>query len=259
MVIDNEKLKTVNPPDPLDEKGAERVASLAARQRAANGVLMRAINFVGSQVEDGLKSMPAPVQKRIQAAAKKALTHSFEAARFSHDKASISDRGHMMIATLTGAVGGVGGLPTALAELPVTTTVIFRAVLSVAQEYGEDPDAEETRIECLRVFGAGGPSEEDDGIDTALIGARMGLTGAGINSLISRVSPRFAAVLSQKLAGQAVPIIGAAAGAGTNYAFMRYYVEMAHVHFGLRQLCKNYDENQVFDEFHRNLARPRLR
>ena len=255
----DDELRVVNPTDPLDDQGRAEIQLLAARQRRANGVLMKAINFVGSQVEDGLKSMPAPVRTRFEAAAKKALGYSFHAAKATHGKAPLTDKGHTAVAAIAGAVGGVGGLPTALAELPITTTIIFRAVLSVAESYGEDPDAEDTRVECLRVFGAGGPGGEDDGIDTALIGARLGLSGAGINGLIARISPRFAAVMSQKLAGQAVPIIGAAAGAGTNYAFVRYYVEMAHVHFGLRQLCRIYDETQVVEEFHKALIVRKLR
>ena len=49
-------------------------------------------------------------------------------------------------------------------------------------------------------------------------------------------------------------MIGAAAGAGTNYAFTDYYVEMAHVHFGLRALARQHGEEAVLEEFHRQLA-----
>ena len=169
-----------------------------------------------------------------------------------------SDRAHKILGTISGALGGLGGLPTALAELPVATTVIFRAVHHVAVEYGEDPDSEGTKLECLAVFGAGGPGTDDDGVDTAFIGARLSISGAAVNGLISKVAPRFAAVLSQKLATQAVPILGAAAGAGTNYAFVDYYVSMAHVHFGLRQLARVYGEETVTDHFHAVLASGKL-
>ena len=73
-----------------------------------------------------------------------------------------------------------------------------------------------------------------------------------------KVAPRFATVLSQKLASQAVPILGAAAGAGTNYAFTDYYVAMAHVHFGLRKLARDHGEAAVLEEFHRILAAGKL-
>ena len=44
-------------------------------------------------------------------------------------------------------------------------------------------------------------------------------------------------VLGQKLAAQSVPVLGAVAGAATNYAYTSYYQEMAHVHFRLRRLA----------------------
>lgn len=260
----NPTMKEINPanaPTPLSETAKAEIADLAARQRKANGVLMSAINFVGGQVEDGLKLLPASARDQIDDLARAALRHSFDVAsksRTGRGQSIGSDRVHKILGTISGALGGVGGLPTALAELPVATTVIFRAVHHVAVAYGEDPEAEETKLECLAVFGAGGPGTADDGVDTAFIGARLSISGAAVNGLISKVAPRFAAVLSQKLATQAVPILGAAAGAGTNYAFVDYYVSMAHVHFGLRQLARIYGEDAVTAHFHKVLAAGKL-
>jgi len=66
---------------------------------------------------------------------------------------------------------------------------------------------------------------------------RMALTGRAMNAVIARVAPRLALVMGQKLAAQAVPVLGAVAGAATNYAYTSYYQDMAHVHFGLRRLA----------------------
>ena len=242
---------------PFEAEAQDEVAALAARQRRANGMLMQAISFVGGQVEDGLKLLPKGARAKIDTAARSALTQSYHAAARSRSGlgARVSgDRAHRVIGTISGALGGLGGLPTALAELPVATTVIFRAVQDVAAQYGEDPTSEETRLECLRVFGTGGPGEADDGIDTSFIGARISLTGPALHGLLSKVAPKFAAVLSQKLASQSVPVLGAAAGAGTNYAFVDYYVEIAHVHFGLRQLARTHGEDAVLEAFHAALV-----
>ncbi|PJI92739.1 EcsC family protein [Yoonia maricola] len=255
------EINPADPPKPLSDAAKAEIAELAMRQRKANGVLMSAINFVGGQVEDGLKLLPVAARDQIDDLARAALRQSFDVAsksRTGRGGSIGSDRVHKILGTLSGALGGFGGLPTALAELPVATTVIFRAVHHVAVEHGEDPDAEETKIECLAVFGAGGPGTEDDGVDTAFIGARLSISGAAVNGLISKVAPRFAAVLSQKLATQAVPILGAAAGAGTNYAFVDYYVAMAHVHFGLRRLARIYGDQAVTDHFHAVLAAGKL-
>jgi len=47
--------------------------------------------------------------------------------------------------------------------------------------------------------------------------------------------------MGQKLASQAVPVLGAVAGATTNYVFSGYYQKMAQVHFGLRRLAIDTD------------------
>lgn len=259
------KMKEVNPtnpPPPLTDAARAEIASIAARQRKANGMLMMAVNFVGGQVEDGLKLLPKPVRSQLDDVARKALRQSYDLASRSRGGVGgrvTSDAMHRFMAALSGAMGGAGGLPTALAELPVATTLIFRSVQSVAASHGEDPLSDETRMECLAVFGAGGPGSSDDGIDTSFIGARLSLSGAAVNKLIAKVAPKFAAVLSQKLSTQAVPVLGAAAGAGTNYAFVDYYVAMAHVHFSLRRLARIHGETAVTDEFHRVLAASQLK
>lgn len=233
------------------------IAALARRQAAANSLLMRAVNYIGGQIEDRLRMLPQSARKEIDAAARQALRHSFDAAARSRGGMGRnigSDRAHKILGTVSGAIGGFGGLPTAIAEIPVATTIIFRAVHHVAIACGEAEDSIETRAQCLAVFGAGGPGSGDDGVDTAFIGARLGITGAAVNGLISRVAPRFATILSQKLAAQTVPILGAVAGAGTNYAFLDYYVEMAHVHFGLRRLARDFGEEAVTTYFHGVLA-----
>lgn len=255
------EINPANPPAPLTDDARQQIAALADRQRRANGMLMQAINFVGGQVEDGLKLLPKGTRDRIDEVARLALRQSYDLA--SKSRGGIgqnigSDRIHKLMAALSGAVGGFGGLPTAIAELPVATTVIFRAVHHVAIEYGEDPHAAETRLECLAVFGAGGPTDADDEIDISFVGARLSISGAAVNGLISKVAPKFATMLSQKLATQAVPVLGAAAGAGTNYAFVDYYVAMAHVHFGLRRLARTHGDEAVAEEFHRVLAAARL-
>lgn len=255
------------PPLPLDDTVKAEIAALAERQASAGRGLMRLVNLAGDRVEDGMRMLPKPARARIEAAARAALARSYDIASRTRgpgngagamEAAFGTDRAARVMATLSGALGGMGGLTTAMAELPVATTMIFRAVQRVAEAHGEDPASEETRAECLRVFGAGGPGQGDEGIDTAFLGARLGLSGVAVNRLISRIAPRFAAVLGQKLAGQAVPILGAAAGAGTNYAFIDYYVEVAHVHFGLRRLARLHGEERVLDAFHAALERRRM-
>ncbi|MEN8917702.1 MAG: EcsC family protein [Octadecabacter sp.] len=255
MTADTTTMHLVNPDDPparLSDEARAQIAALAARQDNATGVLMQVVSFLGGQVEDGMKLLPERTRKRLDAAATRGLRASYHAAGRSQGGVGryvATDRAHKALATVSGALGGLGGLPTALVELPLATTVIFRAVQGIAAEHGEDPMTVETRAQCLQVFGKGGPGDEDDGVDTTFIGARIGLSGAAVNNLINKVAPQFAAVLGQKLAAQTVPILGAAAGAGTNYTFVTYYTEIAHVHFGLRKLARIYGTDHVADAF----------
>ncbi|WP_368187102.1 EcsC family protein [Aestuariibius sp. HNIBRBA575] len=254
-------MKIINPAKTkpaLSDDAKSDIAALVARQNKAGTVLMKVISFAGGQVEDALKMLPEGARTRLESGARDALVRSYDLAGRSRSVGVKGDRANKVLASVSGALGGLGGLPTALAELPVATTLIFRAVQDVAESLGEDPTAPETRVECLRVFGSGGPGDADDGIDTTFVGARLSLTGPAVNKLIQSIAPKFATLLGQKLASQAVPVLGAAAGAGTNFAFTSYYVEMAQVHFGLRALARIHDEADVLDEFHRQLAASKL-
>ena len=111
-------------------------------------------------------------------------------------------------------------------------------MLDIAAEHGLDPDSDEVRMECLRIFAAAGPMAEDDGTDLGLLAARLSVTGQTLQGLISRVAPRLSVSLGQKLAAQAAPVFGAVVGASINYTFARYYQELARVHFGIMRLAR---------------------
>lgn len=211
--------------------------ALARRYRAAGGLGIQVLNLVGGQAEGLLERLPHPVRDNLDGATERALRVSIRLADASDGV--IGNRPGWMTRALTtglGAAGGLGGLPSALAELPVTTTVLLRVIMNTAGRHGFDPRAENVQFDCLRVFATAGPLEHDDGSDLAFITARLTLTGATLQGLITRIAPRLATAMGQKLAAQTVPVLGAVAGAATNYAYTSYYEEMAHVHFRLRRL-----------------------
>jgi hypothetical protein len=159
------------------------------------------------------------------------------------------DAAHRAMATASGALGGAGGWVTTLPELFVTTTTIFRAVQTIAASHGFDTAEPAVRQECIRVFGSGGPGAEDDGVNTSFLSSRLMLQGAGVTRLIQTVAPRLAVLLTQKLGAQAIPLVGAVAGAGVNYSFMAYFQEMAHVRFGLMRLAEQHGAEPVAEAF----------
>ncbi|MFP4273972.1 MAG: EcsC family protein [Paracoccaceae bacterium] len=212
--------------------------ALALRYRRAGGVGLEVLNLLGGQAENLLERLPARIKDQMEDATGRALQVALRAAADSRGRLPDQSAGvNTGIAAVMGAAGGFGGLPTALAELPLTTTMLLRAILGVAARHGFDPADPAVQQDCLTVFAAAGPLAEDDGAEMGFLAARVTLTGATLRGLIARVAPRFSAVLGQKLAAQTVPILGAAAGAATNYAYTRYYQEIAHVHFGLRRLA----------------------
>ncbi|MCM2560645.1 EcsC family protein [Lutimaribacter sp. EGI FJ00015] len=212
--------------------------ALARRYAAAGGVGIQVLNLIGGQAESLLDRLPKGVRDNLDGTTERALRVAMRAAHSS--RGVVADQPGWLntaVTTTMGAAGGFGGLPSAMAELPVTVTVLLRAIQGVAAEHGFDPGAENVQFDCIRVLASAGPLDEDDGSDLAFIGTRLTLTGATLNGLIARVAPRLATVLGQKLAAQTVPLLGAVAGAATNYAYTSYYQEMAHVHFRLRRLA----------------------
>ncbi|MEO0938653.1 MAG: EcsC family protein [Pseudomonadota bacterium] len=218
------------------------IARLAARYRGAGGLGIDVLNAIGAQADGLLDRLPAPVRTQLDAATVAALT---EAARLaSSTRRAVPDQKpwvNRAVSAAMGAAGGFGGLPSALAELPVTTTLLLRVIEAEAAALGFDTAAENVRIDCIQVFAAAGPLEHDDSADLAFLSTRMALSGAAMQALIARVAPRLSVVLGQKLAAQTVPVLGAVAGAAVNYAYTRYYAEMSHVHFSLRRLAIDAD------------------
>lgn len=217
---------------------------LARRYKNARGLGMQLLELIGGQVENLIERLPDKAKDGLEDATTQALRLALGAAGKS--RGMVPDTSSWFTRALTtamGAAGGAGGLPTALAELPVTVTVLLRAIQGVAADHGVDPDSEEGRAECLKVFAAAGPMEADNGTEYSMLMARVTLTGATVQGVLARIAPRLATALGQKLAAQAVPVLGAVAGAATNYIYTSYYQEMAAVHFGLLRLARESGEN----------------
>jgi hypothetical protein len=58
-------------------------------------------------------------------------------------------------------------------------------------------------------------------------------------------------VLSQKVAAQGNPVIGAIGGAGVNYIFAEHFQELGRAHFAVGKLERSYGEQIVRAEYER--------
>ncbi|WP_375464684.1 EcsC family protein [uncultured Methylobacterium sp.] len=175
---------------------------------------------------------------------------------------------HKAMAALSGAVGGAFGLATLAVELPVSTTLMLRSIAEIAREEGEDLEAPEGPLACVQVFALGGRgsgSDEGTGLtESGYFAVRAALAKtmaeaaryAGSKTLLDQSAPafirftaqiaaRFGIVVSQKVAAQAVPLLGAVGGAAVNAAFMSHFQSMARAHFTVRRLERAYGQPTV--------------
>ena len=177
---------------------------------------------------------------------------------------------HKIAGGVTGAVGGFFGGAALAVELPVTTTLMLRSIADIARSEGEQVESLETRLACLEVFALGGRSQADDGAETGYYAVRAalakavsdaakhiaerGLTQKGapvIARLISQIASRFGVVVSEKVAAQAVPVIGALGGATINLMFMNHFQDVARGHFIVRRLERDHGADEVRQEYER--------
>ena len=242
-------------PVPARTDPAPEIAAWAGRFRRANGPAMRLVNRLGGSLESQMGMMPAVLRERLEQATARALQAAYDLAG---QGPVLGDRGPLVAAMVSGAAGGAGGLATSIAELPVTVTLILNATRAAAVAEGYDPAEDWVRAECLKVFGAGTPLAADDGINTSFLSARLTITGSGVQRIIATVAPKLAGALGQKLAAQAVPILGAVTGAALNAAFLSYYREMARIRFRLLRLAEAHGVEAVLAAFAAAVAPPRI-
>ncbi|PQV59280.1 EcsC family protein [Defluviimonas denitrificans] len=248
----------------LSASHEEEIAVLAKRADSASGMLMKLVAFVGSNAENILESLPDVAKDSLEDATVWALDLAYRGASMTSESRMAPDvgkHGHKLASVFTGAVGGFAGVSSAIVELPVTVSIMFAAIQKAARAEGFDPKDEEVRRECLLVFGSGNPATtQDDGINTSFLASRVLINGVTVHGLIASVAPRLAAVLTQKLAAQTIPVLGSVTGAGVNYAFTDYYQELAEIRFALRRLAHEHGEEVVRLSFNSAMAeRKRLK
>ncbi|EPN3804082.1 EcsC family protein [Escherichia coli] len=231
--------------------------------------------MVGKPIDYLMNKLPKGAEAQIYSLVEKALHKAADAALWSlnnEPNREASTKTNKFFAAVSGAVGGTFGFSALAIELPLSTTIMLRSVADIARSEGFDLDKVETKQACLEVFALGGPSENDDAVDTAYeamqilskelseiatkkasVNAAMNLTptqtGKWLTTLIEKVATRFGIVITEKTAAQVVPIIGAFAGATLNIMFTDYYQDMARGHFIIKRLEKKYGSELIKSEY----------
>ena len=245
-------------------------------------IIARISNVIGSPIEGVTKRLPASVSKKINGVVESALHKAADVALWSLDNEpskSASTKLHKFYAAISGALGGAFGFTSLFVELPISTTIMMRSVADVARSEGFDLNTFSAKSACIEVFALGGATKKNDATETGYyisrgfmtesmrqlskelveIAAKQGgkivsnltptQTGKLFAEIIEKVAARFGVVITNKLAAQAVPVIGAITGATINTFFTDFYQDMARGHFIIKRLEATYGEEQVKAEY----------
>ncbi|MGF6611250.1 hypothetical protein OKW45_006172 [Paraburkholderia sp. WSM4175] len=258
---------------------------LAALRRAKHqlespALTMKLASVVGAPIEKLLSRIPAFANQKVsdatQAALRKCLSIALRTlGRRDDAKLLAPDKPnnllHKFAVATTGAAGGAFGLVALPVELPVTTTLMFRSICDIARSEGEDLSSVDTQLQCLTVLGMGGTSSEDDDADLGYFFMRGALAqavskassevaskgftthgSAALLRLLNAIAARFSVQVSEQIAAKSIPAIGAVLGAMVNTVFIDHFQQVAHGHFTVRRLERQYG-HQMIEAVYRTL------
>ena len=264
---------------------AEDLDALERAMRALEhtNLATRLATTVGRQLGSLSRFLPLGVSGIVNRAAERAIESAMSVALASLRPNSLDQVPprpsrflHKALAAASGAAGGVFGLSSLPVELPVSTVIILRSIADIARHEGEDLADPAVALACLQVFALGAHEKDDDFTDSGYFATRGILAktiteasryvlaqGLGDESapilvkFVAQVASRFGLVVSEKLAAQAVPVLGAAGGAAVNYAFADHFQSIAFGHFTVRRLERLYGGDIVKAEYDRLLETQR--
>ncbi len=239
-------------------EGPSYVARLSALAGRPIELLGRALPRIASDV----------ISKTTQAALTRALRYSLRT--IPKESKDPETRAHKALAILSGAMGGALGVSAVLVELPLSTTIMLRSIARIAKSEGEDLENPETALACLQVFALGGRTGSDNVHEAGYFAVRAAMarsvtralqqmagrgvvdeSASAIVRLLAQIGSRFGLVVSQKVAAQAVPVLGAISGAAVNAAFVDHFQTLAKGHFTVRRLERTYGKGTVRREYDR--------
>ncbi len=256
---------TILPPGKISD---DDFAALRAAFEALEhpGWVARLTSIAGRPIEMLRQSLPAGAPGAVTAATTKALNAAMKVAlrTINNESHAGSHILHKAMAMTVGAVGGGFGLAALPFELPISTIIMLRSILDIARAEGEDIRNPETTLSCIQVFALGGRTGEVDPSEAGYFAVRgmfaktvteaarfiaqRGALSEGAPVLvrfISLIASRFGAIVTQKLATQAVPVIGGLGGAAVNYIFIDHFQEVGRAHFTVRRLERLYGESAI--------------
>jgi hypothetical protein len=235
------------------------------------GLSIRLINLLGYPIEGIINSLPQWIRQVLGYIATRLVGTAFSVALYTMKKKRYGRpflRGHRAMVLASGALGGLFGLPGLVIELPISTTLMLRSIAEIARSEGEDITAVDTQLACITVFALGGRSRSDDAAETAYYAVRTALArtlseaaefvaqrgimeeGAPIViRVMTNLASRFGIIVTDKMAAEIVPVLGALGGALINLFFINHFQAVARGHFIVRRLERKYGSDAVREHY----------
>jgi len=235
------------------------------------GIVAKMTDLLGTQIEKGFDNLPTKWKENVGNITQKSLTKAVDTAIFTMKdlpKEKESNISHKVAVATSGAIGGFFGFTALAIELPISTTIMLRSIADIARSEGESISSIETKLACIEVFALGGPSKSDDASESGYFTVRAilakslvdatkhisqkGLTKEGSPALVKfiiAISQRFGIQVSEKVAAQAIPVVGAVGGATINTLFIDHFQDMARGHFIVKRLEKIYGKEVIKNKY----------
>jgi hypothetical protein len=260
-------MNLAEPPPRLEQADQEALVR-AVRLIEQPGFAARVAEMAGEPIGQILNALPKFATARFTTIVTAAVLQSLKIAISTlgePSKGAPSAWIPKMMAGVTGGVGGLFGFASLAIELPLTTTLMLRAISDIARSEGEDLRSARSKLACLEVFalGAKTPSREV-GTGAGYYAARAMLAQAlneaasylvqrgavdqaapVLTRLVGTISSEFGLVVSEKVAAGAIPVVGALGGATVNVVFMDHFQNLARAHFIIRRLERNYGAQHI--------------
>ena len=221
----------------------------------------RLADYAGQPVSRLARLVPKAASAQFNKVVERAILNCLNVAISSikpRSKQRPATRASAVLAGVSGGVSGFLGFAALPIELPVTTTLMLRAIADIARHHGEDLRTLEARLACVEVFALGATKSGrrmDMGYfasrallsrlagDASAVLLERGLANASapvVSGLITEIAARFGIVVSERAAASALPVLGAIGGATVNMLFMNHFQRIAEGHFTIRRLEREY-------------------
>ena len=241
----------------------------------------RLADYAGRPIARAMRLMPKAANDRINKIVETAILNALNIAIRSiepQSKRPPARRTASLLAGISGGVSGFVGIAALPIELPVTTTLMLRAIADIARHHGEDLSTPEARLACVEVFALGAPqADRQMGLGyyasrtlisrlaanaTSILLERgtANVSAPVVSSLVSEIATRFGfgVVVTQRSAASALPVVGAVGGATVNMIFMNHFQRVASGHFAIRKLERLHGQSVVRQHYQIYGSRPKI-